>query len=83
MTACTLCHQPMRWVETRNGSWLPLDAEPDPLHGTVFVHGEEATMLQRQDLRRARIAREELYRLHWETCDVAIRIRQEMKGKGR
>lgn len=79
MSTCKGCNQPIVWAVTSAGKRIPLDPEPDPLKGRVFLKGEEATVLRRLDLIRAQIAGEELYVPHWASCPVSATFRR--KGK--
>lgn len=79
MSVCKMCNQPIRWATTANGQKIPVDPEPDQLRGTVFLKGEQATVLRRRELRAAQEAQEELYRPHWNTCAVITKVQR--KGK--
>lgn len=64
---CSSCAAPIRWVKTRQGEWMPLDAEP-AVDGAVVLNDRElATVLTPIE---AVVLPEgtERYRPHWATC---------------
>lgn len=44
MPECRSCHAPIVWGVTRNGTPMPLDAEPTP-DGNVLLQGKVADVL--------------------------------------
>lgn len=77
---CNYCTDPIRWLTTRRGARMPVDADPDPDRGNVVVVGGQAGVLDRRRAAAARNRGVPLYLHHAASCPHAHRWKS---GAGR
>ncbi|MEJ6013798.1 hypothetical protein WG936_08115 [Corynebacterium sp. H127] len=73
---CKDCGQPVKWVKTQAGKWIPLLPSPDPdgtfvLRKFIGVDGEKETRAVSLDRRSQQLAREQgdmLWAAHASAC---------------
>lgn len=81
-TKCRSCGAPLLWATTTHGNAMPLNAEPDPEHGTVVLEddllgaGQIAHVLPIDAAARASVRGELVYVPHFATCPDADRWRK-------
>ena len=71
MSVCRRCGREIFWATTRRGKKIPLDPEPDPLNGRVYLYQDEAIVLRPRELDQARKDGEPLFVAHFATCHAA------------
>ena len=76
MSRCRGCGQEIVWAVTKRERKVPLDPEPDPIHGTIYLDGERAFFLRGGTLEFARKNGEPLYVAHFVTCPKAKAFRR-------
>jgi hypothetical protein len=65
---CEWCYEPLLWLPTADGPRLAVNAEPDPIQGTVVRTGKVGGLLASGQADAARRGGTPLWRAHVETC---------------
>jgi hypothetical protein len=65
---CEHCYEPLLWLPTAAGPRLAVNADPDPVQGTVVRTGKVGGVLASGQAAAARRGGTPLWRVHVETC---------------
>ena len=79
MKRCRSCRAPVLFVQLDTGAWMPVDARPDDLSGTVLIPkaaGESARVVGSLEERLRLQGRGLLYVSHFATCPYARQHRR-------
>lgn len=69
---CNGCGQPINWIKTAAGKWMPIDTEITVSDGTDLLYVDEITGFKKLEAGRKG------YKSHFSTCPDAKKFR---KGK--
>lgn len=74
MTRCRTCRARITWATLPSGRRIPIDPDPKP-DGTIRLEADgQATVPNSADAAAARLAGEDLYLPHFESCIDPTRV---------
>lgn len=82
MRRCRSCGEPIRFVRTVSGRYLPVDARPSPLRGNILIERGVAKVVGAAERSRARDQGYDLFVSHFASCPNAPAHRRLRPNRG-